>query len=192
MANKIPEKEIIPNLWNEVSNKIEKPDPPTFKVGRYAALQLSKVERNLFTDMEEAESGNYIISGLTKQVTELDFSAFTFAASQILSNQSYKSGNEDINSGLKRKLSQRPTQIAGENQYFGIIITSLNELCRTAYGIEEPSTEIRKKMATLIDTIHKQPATIKFPNGDSLESILCATMGKYTRVKDGAILYELH
>lgn len=181
-----------PKQIRDISLILEKPEPPFFKVGRYAALQLSKVERDLFTDMEEAKSGNYIISGLTKQVTELDFTAFTFAVGQILYNQSYKSGNEDINSGLKRELSQKPTQATGEAQYYGSIVTSLNELCRLAYGVEEPSTELRKKMVTLIDTIHIQPVKIKFPNGDRMDSVLCATMGKYTRAKDGAILYDLH
>ena len=192
MAKNTPEKLKPKELKQEIDLVITKPEPPFFKVGRYAALQLSKVERDLFTDMEEAESGNYIISGLTKQVTELDFTAFTFAVGQILYNQSYKSGNEDINSGLKRELSKKPTQATGEAQYYGSIVTSLNELCRLAYGVEEPSTELRKKMVSLIDTIHKQPVEIKFPNGDILESVLCATMGKYTRAKDGAILYDLH
>lgn len=181
-----------PKQIRDISLILEKPEPPFFKVGRYAALQLSKVERDLFTDMEEAKSGNYIISGLTKQVTELDFTAFTFAVGQILYNQSYKSGNEDINSGLKRELSKKPTQATGEAQYYGSIVTSLNELCRLAYGVEEPSTELRKKMVTLIDTIHIQPVKIKFPNGDRMDSVLCATMEKYTRAKDGAILYDLH
>ena len=192
MAKNTPEKQKPQGLKEEVTLTFTKPEPPFFKVGRYAALQFSKVERDLFTDMEEAESGNYIISGLTKQVTELDFTAFTFAVGQILYNQSYKSGNEDVNSGFKRELSKNPTKATGEAQYYGSIVTSLNELCRLGYGVEEPSTELRKKIATLIDTIHKQPVEIKFPNGDILESVLCATMGKYTRAKDGAILYDLH
>ena len=181
-----------PKQIRDISLILEKPEPPFFKVGRYAALQLSKVERDLFTDMEEAESGNYIISGLTKQVTELDFTAFTFAVGQILYNQSYKSGNEDVNSGFKRELSKNPTKATGEAQYYGSIVTSLNELCRLAYGVQEPTTELKKKMVTLIDTIDKKPVEIKFPNGDKLESKLCVTMNKYTREKDGAILYDLY
>lgn len=164
---------------------------PTFKVARDAILQLSKVERNLFTDIEEAESGNYIISGLQKYVTELDFTAFTFAVGQILYNQSYQSGNEDINSGIKREKAKTLSKKVGETMYNGNIVTSLSELCRLAYGTE-PTTELKKKMATLIDTIDKKPVEIKFPNGDLLESKLCVTMDKYTREKDGAILYNLY
>lgn len=192
MAKNTPEKQKPQGLKEEVTLTFTKPEPPFFKVGRYAALQFSKVERDLFTDMEEAESGNYIISGLTKQVTELDFTAFTFAVGQILYNQSYKSGNEDVNSGLKREVATPITDATGEKSYTGNIVTSLNELCRLAYGVKEPSTELRKKMATLIDTIDQKPVNIQYPNGDKMESKLCVTMNKYTREKDGAILYDLY
>ena len=179
----------------DISLILERTEPPFFKVGRYAALQLSRVERDLFTDMEEAESGNYIIKGLSKQVTELDFTAFTFAVGQILYNQSYKSGNADINSGIKRKearsLSEKFSRKPEETLYGGSIVTSLNELCRLAYGVQEPTTELKKKMSTLIDTINQELVEIRYPNGDKLESRLCATMNKYTREKDGAILYDL-
>lgn len=164
---------------------------PTFKIARDAILQFAKVERDLFTDMEEAESGNFIISGIQKYVTELDFTAFTFAVGQILYNQSYQSGNEDVNSGVTRKKARTLSAKTGETLYNGNIVTTLNDICRLGYGTE-PTTEQKKKMATLIDTIDKKPVEIKFPNGDKLESKLCVTMDKYTREKDGAILYNLY
>lgn len=164
--------------------------PALFKVGRDAALQLSKVERNLFTDMEEKESGNYIISGLTKQVSELDFTAFTFAVGQILYNQSYQSHNEDINSGINRSKANKISRQLGTDTYKGEIVVILNELCRLAYG-EEPSTKSKKKMVALIETFHNTPVKVKFPNGDEIESVICARMGRYTRKEDGATLYNL-
>lgn len=163
---------------------------PTFKVGRDAALQLSKVERDLFTEMEENQSGKLIISGIEKYVTELDFTAFTFAAGQILYNQSYQCGNEDVNSGIKKEKANNLSKKTGKTLYNGNIVTSLNELCQKAYGAV--TTELRKRMATLIATIDKKPVEIKFPNGDKLESKLCVTMDKYTREKDGAIFYNLY
>jgi hypothetical protein len=185
MATKpIPQQEELPL-------QLEKAIPSNFKVARNAMLQLSKTERDLLTDIEEAESGNYIISGLQKYVTELDLTAFTFAVGQILYNQSYQSGNEDINSGIKRKKAKTLSEQVGETMYNGNIVTSLSELCRLAYGTE-PTTELKKKMATLIDTIDRKPVEIKFPNGDLKESKLCVTMDKYTREKDGAILYNLY
>lgn len=170
---------------------LEKSDPTFFKVGRYAAIQLSSAERDLWTDMMEAESGNYIIRGLTKQITELDLTAFTFAVGQILYNQSYKSGNEDINSGVDRIIDGDLSLKIGETVYNGYIATTLNEMCRLAYGVQEPTTELKKKMATIIETIDKKPVEIKFPNGDEKQSKLIAVMEKYIRKKDGAISYKM-
>ena len=164
---------------------------PTFKISRDAYIQMARVERTLFTDMQEQQSGNYIISGLTKQISELDFTAFTFAVGQILYNQSYQSGNADVNSGIHRKITNSLSKKVGTNLHYGDIVTSLYELCRLAYG-GEPTTELKKKMATVIDTIHSTPVTITFPNGDKVESKLCVTMDKYTREKDGAVIYNLY
>lgn len=189
MANKARP---IPEQLQELCSITEKGLPSNFKIGRDAALQLSKVERNLFTDIEEAESGKYIISGLTKQVTDLDFAAFTLAVGQILYNQSYQSGNEDINSGVSRKKADKVSKQIGEAAYKGEIIVTNSELCRLAYGVQEATTEQKKKMDALIETFHKTPVRVKFPNGDEVENYLCVKMGKYTREKDGAILYDLY
>lgn len=164
--------------------------PDYFRISRDATLQLSKIERDLFTDMEESQSGNYIISGIEKNITALDFTAFTFAVGQILYNQSYKSGNTDINSGIKREEAPKYSKDTGKQAYSGTIATSLNELCRLAYGTE-PSTELKKKMATLIDTIDKKTVSIKYPNGDTSLHRLCVMMDRYTRKEDGAVFYNL-
>lgn len=175
----------------DIDNILGKSLPSFWKLGRDAAIQLAAVERDLFTDMVERESGNYIISGLTRKVTELDFTAFSFAVGQLLYNQSYQSGNEDVNSGVSRKKADKVSKQIGSTAYKGEIIASLNDFCRLAYGVQEPTTEMKKKMAALIDTLHKTPVRIKFPNGDEVENYLCVTMGKYTREKDGAVLYDL-
>ena len=162
----------------------------SFKFGRDAALQLSKIERNLWTNIEEQQSGKIIISGIEKNITELDFAAFNLAAAQILYNQSWQSGNADINSGIQRKAATRLSRMLGEQVYNGNIVTSLNELCRQAYG--SITTENRKRMAALLETIDQKPVKIKFHNGDVQESKLCVVMDKYTREKDGAIFYNLY
>lgn len=172
--------------------EVSKPIPDSYKVGRDAQLQLARIERDLFTEMEEKESGNYIISGLNKQVTELDFTAFSFAVGQILYNQSYQSGNIDTNSGISKKIAKKASMQVGSTQYNGEIVTSLNDLCRLAYGVEAPDARQKKTMSTLVETIDKTPVVIQFPNGDTLESKLCATMNKYTREEDGAVFYNLY
>ena len=141
--------------------------------------------------MEERESGNYIVSGLNKKVTELDFTAFSFAVGQILYNQSYQSGNVETNSGISKTISRKMSKTFEQQAYTGDIVTSLNDLCRLAYGVEAPDQRQRKTMSTLIDVIHSTPVTIQTPKGAKIESILCACMEKYT-AEDGAISYNLH
>ena len=199
----------------ESSSLLRKNLPPTFKTPRDAGLQLSQLERNLFTDMEERESGNYIISGISKRVSQLDFTAFTFAVGQILFNQSFLHGNEDINSGTERKeavgtLVRAAKQISGKEElsikeakkialqsgieayYSGTIEVTLKELCLKGYGAD--TTENRKKMDTLIDTIHSTPVTIMYPiSGRKFieeETYLCLKKRKATG-EDGSITYNL-
>lgn len=176
----------------ELLEKAEQhPTPDTFKLGREATLQLAKWERNLFTDQEERESGNYIVSGLPKKITDMDFNAFYFAVGQTLYNQSHQSGNTDTNTGLTKRVAKNISESSSHTYYNGEIVSSLKDLCRYGYGEEEPTTAQRKAMISLIDTIHETPVTITFPNGDTFEATLCARMGVYTRAKDGAKLYHL-
>lgn len=184
--------ESLSNLSGSFGFKeVSKPVPDSYKLGRASTLQLAKIERNLFTDMKERESGNYIVSGLNKKVTELDFTAFSFAVGQILYNQSYQSGNVETNSGISKTISRKMSKTFEEQAYTGDIVTSLNDLCRLAYGVEAPDQRQRKTMSTLIDVIHSTPVTIQTPKGAKIESILCACMDKYT-AEDGAISYNLH
>lgn len=170
--------------------------PSSFKMGRDVALQLSRVEGDLFTEMEknenEGENGRYIISGISKVVSELDFSSFSFAVCQILYNQSFQYGNTDTNSGLTTEVAPRATKITRSTQYIGDIITSLNDLCRLAYGVDAPDARQKKSMSTLLKTIDKTPVVTYLPNGDKLEAKLCVIMGRYTRKEDKAVYYHLH
>lgn len=175
------------DLWGSLDRT--KHIPATFKMGRQVSMQLQKIERDLFTDLEEKQSGNYIVRGIEKKVSEYDFHAFSIAMAKILYNQSYQSGNEKENSGVKKEIAG--TAKDGKARYSGNIVATLNEICREAYGVDTPSTEKRKAMATLLDTLHNNQVHIDFPNGDTLKATLCATMGIYTRKADGATIYNL-
>lgn len=166
--------------------------PNTFRMGRDAHLQLAKVKRDLFTDLEEMESGNYIVSGLYGKVTKTDFMAFGIAVTQTLYNQSYQSGNTKTNSGLTQTIAEKLTNDMGKTMYLGDIAVSLKDLCRYGYGETEPTTKQKKSMAKIIETLDKTPVVIKYPNGDTRECKLCAMMERYTRAKDGAVAYSLH
>lgn len=176
-------------LWGSLDES--KHLPANYKIGRQVSLHLQKIERDLFTDFEEKQSGNYIVKGIERKVNEYDFHAFSIAMAKILYNQSYQSGNEDINSGVKRQKARGLSVRGGKDYYAGSVVVSLNDICREAYGADKPSTEQRKAMTTLIDTLHNNKVHIDFPNGDTLDATLCATMGIYTRKEDGAITYSL-
>lgn len=165
--------------------------PQTFRMGREVHLQFAKVKRDLFTDLEEQESGNIIVSGLDK-VSKTDFMAFGIAVTQVLYNQSYLSGNLQTNSGKSKTIAKKLSNTMGVDMYVGDIEVSLKDLCRYGYGEIEPTSKQKKTMASLIDTLHSTPVVVTYPNGDTSENILCAKMGKYTRAKDKAIVYNLH
>lgn len=165
--------------------------PPTYKIGRAFSMQTGEISRDLFSVLEENKQGSYVISGLSRSVTEVDFEAFCIAIGQTLSNQSYLAGNIIEFSGLSKKLSKKHRENFGGIAYNGDVRVTLNELCRNAYGVNEPSTEQRNSMSTLLEALHHNKLTITAPNGEKLESTLCATMSKYT-AEDGAITYDLY
>ncbi len=166
------------------------PVPENYKMGRDVLFKFGDMERDFFKEAEERASGFYIVRGLERKLTETTFQAFCFAVGQTLYNQSYQSGNEDINSGISKRESKQLAR-PGEKHYFGEIVTTLNDLCRLAYGVDEPSTQMKKEMDSLIETIDRSPVKITMPNGDTLESKICARMDVYTRAKDGAKTYRL-
>lgn len=180
-------------LGVDITNQLkEAPLPDTFKIGRQVQLQLSKVERNLFAEFEEKGKGGYIISGLPQTVSELDLASFSFAVGQILYNQSYQCGNSETNSGIDKKLTSKKLQVEGEATYNGAIVSTLNDLCRGAYGVVEPSTEQKKAMSTLIDTLHNTPTTFTYPDGSIRKSVACAKMEEFKDERTGAITYGLY
>ena len=167
------------------------PLPETYKAGRAAQLQTAKWAGTLFEGIEASEKGSYIVSGLPMKISDTDFEAFSVGVSQILYNQSHQSGNLDTNSGLIKE-EVRLSIESNRTYYAGNIITSLNELCRKSYGVDEPTKQQKEAMKALIDTIHSTPVRIDFPNGEWAEITLATKMGRRGGGKDGAIIYWLH
>lgn len=168
--------------------------PRSFKMGRNVALQLSRAEGDLFTDMKkknENENGKYIIYGLSRAISELDFAGFSFAVCQILYNQSFQYGNTDTNSGRTKEEVKEFSKIAGSTQYSGNIVTSLNDLCRLAYGVDEVTANQRKKMASLLNVMDDTYVKMQYPNGNYIKSWLCRREGERYTAEDGKITYNL-
>ena len=159
--------------WEIVKSK---PIPNTFKIGREISFQLTNMERGLFADIEETNSGNYIISGLPRKVTETDFYAFCLGVGQILYNQSHQSGNTETNSGMSQIISRFVTDETGTKRYLGEVVFTLNELCRLAYG--KPSSREKRAMKTLIGILDKTPIEMRFPNGNYKKRYLAKTMSE--------------
>ena len=178
----------LTNIFEAVSDN---PLPETYRAGRAAQLQTAKWAGTIFEGIEAQEKGTYIVSGLPLKISDTDFEAFSLGVAQILYNQSHQSGNSDTNSGLIKeevRLSIESNQI----YYAGNIITTLNELCRKSYGVDEPTKQHKEAMKALIDTIHSTPVRIDFPNGEWAEITLATKMGRRGGGKDGAITYWLH
>ncbi len=179
--------------------------PESFKMGRTYSTTAPTTEKGLFDSLEEQpeEERTFTISGLTKTISETDLSHYIYAVRKILYNQSYTARNEDVNSGLSREetTAVKPLEhITGKGKkerrelrpyYKPVILTSLIEICKEAYGTDRPTTEHKKRIAKIIELVHSTPLIVKFPNGDKLEAPLVVNMGKYTRKEDGAILYHL-
>lgn len=163
----------------------------TFKYGREGELQLAKVDRDLFTEIEEKDSGNYIVSGIERKVTLFDFESLSLGLGRILYNQSVTFGNEKENSGISKGKAVALNEQSNGDYYKGEIVVTLNEICRSSYGGKAPTTAEKKAIEALLATLHHQPVKITFPNGDSLEVPLCVTLGKYKRKKDEATFYHL-
>lgn len=158
--------------------------PKNYNVARGLGFELARLERDLFTDLEEKESKNAIVERV-EGINAYDFYAFIFAAGKQLYNQSYKSGNTENFEGVGSDLITHD----GNNAASGIIVT-LNDLCRDAYGVE-PTTANRKAMEKMLEMLHKNRLHINLPNGDKIEETLCATMDKYHRKADNATIYYL-
>ena len=177
-----------------------KPLPPTFIAGRGVNIQLAALQTHLFTAMEEAENPNYLVYELRRSVEEVDFAGFTFALCQTLYNQSYLSDNKDVNSGIERAVDNG-LKIAGQNFIGGMIATTLNDLCRLAYGVENPSTDQRKKISSIIDILRRNRLPMSIPKTDKTGKIVDRIKVKDTlvfpvregeRESDGAKYYVLY
>lgn len=190
MENNIVIKASREKLESVISDLYGSVVPDQFKISRDAFFQLEKSGRDLLEDILEQGSGIYVVSGLTRKISELDFECITLALPQILWNQSVQQGNADINSGVDRIKAQIESR-NGDSLYTGNIIVSLNELCRKAYGIE-PTTEAKKKMISLITSIDSTPIKInRDGSGEEIDSYLFRIMNKFKSQKNDAVYYHL-
>lgn len=173
----------------------KKQTPETFKLGRSLLQQLPPIERSLFDKMEDdtKENGVYRIAGIVHKITEKDFIAAIMALSQINSNLSVKSGNEDTNTGMSKNHALASlSELTGKLALKGDVCFTLNEFCRYAYGTADPSSKERKAAEALIKTFHDTPVEIEYMDGYKIEAYLATIVQKEYNDKDRAKFYHLH
>lgn len=183
--------EEIKKPGNAIFTKFEQvkgnPLPPAIKEPRAATFSLAKVERDLFSDLEEkkrAESGEIIVKGL--QISEFDFWPFVWAIGKALYNQSYQSGNEETHTGLQ------PTYIRGNPVPFGNIVVTLTDLCRDAYGTDNPDTAQKRKMKFLLEYFDTQRVEAYYSSsGDYDKKKLISIVDESGREKGKKITYNI-
>lgn len=182
------ENTLLTEYLDELSNRQV---PDTYKSGREGQLKLAKAlrDRDLFTDVEERESGDFILYGAEGDFSPVDFIAFRMGITKILYNQSYQTGNDDIISGLKREEAKKITAFTQKSAYAPVIAFSLNDLCRAGYG--ELTDVHRKKQASIIHNLRLKDYRLMAPNGDILEIPVINQLARYIRKRDGAIYYIL-
>ena len=175
--------------------------PQTFIAGRAVNMQLATLQRHLFTALEEAESPNYLIYELRRSVQEVDFAGFTLAVCQTLYNQSYLSKNQDVNSGLERRIDKGLQEQTGQNFFGGTICITLSDLCRLAYGVKKPDTTQRQKMSSIIDILKNNSYPLSIPITDNkgvvidrmkIKDTLVFPIREAERESDGAKYYVLY
>lgn len=179
--------------------------PNTFKAARRYLTQAPEVERNLFTQimekeatMAEAERGDVVVSGLEKlrgDISKTDIAYFLFAVQQILYNQSYCCGNEDINSGMRRHKSKSLSERYREDFYTGDIVVTINELCYLMWGTTQPWDWQRKEVIDIIEALHSTPLEINWVNGIRKGSYrktpICTYNDCFYNSKDNSLTYVL-
>jgi hypothetical protein len=178
------------SVFSSLGLNIGREVPDSYKVGRNAVLRLGKAEKDLFSSLEE-EKKSYLISGINRKISKMEFTAFSFAMSQILYNESYIAGNLEKNTGRAVK-SSTATEKEGKPMYVGDVVTSLNEICRLAYGTKNPDTQQRKAMQKVIDVLDIEPVTIQTGNGSFYQSWLCKKVDRAYSAENGELYYHLY
>lgn len=191
------ENPILTGVLDEIAKE---PLPSTYIVGRDVSLELAKpqAERDLFTTLEEQESGNFIVYDTEEDFSSIDFILFRRGISKIIYNNSHQRGNVSIGegkgkrfilSGLIRAKSETYSEKSKTESYSPVIAFSLNDLCREGAG--EVTPQNRMAMMAIIKALRSKDYKIGFPNGDELYLPLLIQRARYKRERDGATFYIL-
>ena len=139
------------------------------------------------SEIQQEQQERRAVYELVDKISDMDVIAFFLTLQQTVYNQSYKSGNEDVNSGLTRNIAEECSKDTGMTLYRADIKVLLIDFCRNAYGTENPTEMQRRKVEILFDIFHQYPKHV-FINGAKILCYLCTKESVEIRNKDGAII----
>ena len=190
------EADAVVRILQEMDEKGKKL-PYSYKVQRQTLFDLAKTQRNLFTDMEEAEkmkSGKYVIKTndeIRRAVTDYDICCFFSAVAQVLYNQSYKMGHEKMNTGLTETETKKKVEDGGK--FVGDICESAQTFGELAYGTK-PNGRQLATMSRLIDILYNTEIEIRSQDSKGKTLKVTDTLIQFKRKfeYDGSVYYHLH
>lgn len=200
MAEKGKVKILSNSMEKQLESMANRPTPDTWKMPREVGHQITARQLELFEEYIEpdmATDGTVVTAVGLDGVKELHLRSFTWAAQQILYNQSVQLGHPDENTGVERRISEEYSknlsQVTGNYQekYGGTIIASLYEICQKGYGAQDPTTKQKREMMEVIANIDRVRLEIRYPNGDVMKRKMCSVIEEYIRKKDGAHFYKI-
>jgi hypothetical protein len=190
----------VDNLLSEISSQrkpLRKRLPKTFKVGRALMANQDSIENQLFDILEAKETRSFEVCGVAKSITPKLLHQTTFALCQVLSNTSYQYGNEEAHTGMAvdgkclktHKEPLKGTEITKEGEvvekeyHYAEIRTSLKELAKFAFGVDEPTGVQRQEIEKALYAMQNDGVDIAF-GGKVYHKSLVWVEGWVTREKE--------
>lgn len=172
--------------------------PPLFKISRDYVIQSTEVEANLFISIQQNKLDVFNMGAVQKRLSRRDALCYVYALEQILYSQSVQSGaalntgtrcipsnatkqqRQTMDTDTEHSLTKKSNRLAdvGIDAECGAVKATLNELCRVAYGVENPTTEQKERMKAIIYAVDNTQVGIvyKKDNEEVLMRVKLATL----------------
>ena len=164
-----------------------KTPPKNFKIGREFLTRQEDIEICIFDALDnmvetKPDIRNVVIGGVTNTISGKLLRQVFHALGQVLSNDSYKYENTEEHTGLAVRgqidgidhpnAVIPPMKINGANYYHSHIITSLRELAKLAFGVDNPTGEQYKEINKTLIALQNDGLQIKYQGSEVQKSLL--------------------
>ena len=165
---------------------VRRKPPKEVKIGRDFMTRQEEIETQLFDALDDVlakpEMSSVVIGGVTKTISGKLLRQVFHALGQVLSNDSYKYSNEKEHTGIavqgeiKRinepNITLQPQRINEKNYYHSQIRTSLRELAKLAFGVDNPTGEQYKEVNKTLIALQNEGLQIKYQGTEVQKSLL--------------------